>query len=253
MNPRCHSHRLRARGHHPRVARPARMNPDRAARRRSRSSARESSRRRGAGEGSLVDVSWNGGRHVGVDAEQSLGCLQAHRSTTRTPVAALGDVAGVAEALHQLCPGSARCGSGPQPGSSACPRSRSRASTGAPGGRRPLRSRRARWVGQSDRWSSSCSMTEPGQPWFTIKRQRVFVLRTNVDEVDVEPVDLGGELRERVQLRLDLAPVVVGRPVARELLHRGQLHALRSIRDELLARASASRRCVDGGRRVPRP
>ena len=50
------------------------------------------------------------------------------------------------------------------------------------------------------------------------ERQRVFMLRTNVDEVNVEPVDLGDELRQGVQLRLALAPVVVRRPIARELL-----------------------------------
>ena len=67
------------------------------------------------------------------------------------------------------------------------------------------------------------------------QRQRVLVRRLDVDEVDVHAVDLGRELRQRVQLRLGLAPVVVGRPVARELLHRRQLHALRPIFDELLA------------------
>jgi hypothetical protein len=56
-----------------------------------------------------------------------------------------------------------------------------------------------------------------------------------VDKVDVDPVDLGDELRQRVQSRLALAPVVIRRPVARELLHRRQLHALRPIFDELLA------------------
>ena len=56
-----------------------------------------------------------------------------------------------------------------------------------------------------------------------------------MDEVDVDPVDLGRELRQRVELRLHLAPVVVGLPVARELLQRRQLHALRPIFDELLA------------------
>ena len=34
------------------------------------------------------------------------------------------------------------------------------------------------------------------------ERQRVFMLRADVDEVDVEPVDLGDELRQGVQLRL---------------------------------------------------
>ena len=66
------------------------------------------------------------------------------------------------------------------------------------------------------------------------ERQRVFVLRTNVDEVDVEPVDLGDELRQGVQLRLALAPVVLRRPVAREFLHHRERHALGLIRDGLL-------------------
>jgi hypothetical protein len=56
-----------------------------------------------------------------------------------------------------------------------------------------------------------------------------------VDEVDLNPVDLGRELRERVQLRLGLPPVVVGCPVAGELLERPELDSLRAIRDELLA------------------
>jgi hypothetical protein len=54
-----------------------------------------------------------------------------------------------------------------------------------------------------------------------------------VDEVDVHPVDLGCELRERVQPRLARAPVVIGSPVANERLDRRQLHALRPIGDDL--------------------
>src|SRR5215211_8040844 len=60
------------------------------------------------------------------------------------------------------------------------------------------------------------------------------MLRTDVDEVDVETVDLGDELRERVQVRLDRAPVVVGHPVARERLDHGQRDALGLISDGLL-------------------
>src|SRR5215467_10603267 len=55
-----------------------------------------------------------------------------------------------------------------------------------------------------------------------------------MDEVDVQPVDLGLELWQRVQSRLAAAPVVVGRPVAREVLYRRQLHTLRPIGDEFL-------------------
>ena len=73
-------------------------------------------------------------------------------------------------------------------------------------------------------------MIEPGHPCVTMTGSAFVVLRADVDEVDVEPVDLGDELRQGVQLRLALAPVVVRRPVARELLHRRELHALRRDR-----------------------
>src|SRR5262249_16649753 len=60
-------------------------------------------------------------------------------------------------------------------------------------------------------------------------RQGVLVLRTNVNEVDVESVDLGDEVRERIEPRLDLAPVVFCRPVAREFLDGFQRDALREV------------------------
>src|SRR5947199_4206411 len=53
--------------------------------------------------------------------------------------------------------------------------------------------------------------------------------RLDMDEVDVHAVDLGREPGQGVERRLGLAPVVVGLPVARELLNRRQLHALRPI------------------------
>ena len=66
------------------------------------------------------------------------------------------------------------------------------------------------------------------------QRQRVLVLGRDVNEVDVHAVDLGRELRQRVQLRLGLAPVVLGFPVTGELLDRRQLNALGPICDQLL-------------------
>ena len=60
------------------------------------------------------------------------------------------------------------------------------------------------------------------------QRQRIFVFRTDVNEVNVQPIDLGDELRQGVQLRLDLAPVILCRPIARQRLHRRELHSLRS-------------------------
>src|SRR5882724_783274 len=49
--------------------------------------------------------------------------------------------------------------------------------------------------------------------------------------MNVEPVDLGDELRQDLQPRLDLAPVILCLPIARESLHCRELHALRCIRD----------------------
>ena len=66
------------------------------------------------------------------------------------------------------------------------------------------------------------------------ERQRVVMLRADVDEMDVQPVDLGDEVRQSLQPRLALAPVVLCRPVARERLHRRQPRALRLIFDGLL-------------------
>src|SRR6476660_1665318 len=60
-----------------------------------------------------------------------------------------------------------------------------------------------------------------------------------MDEVNVQPVDLGLELRQRVQSRFAPAPVVLGRPVAREVLYRRQLHALRPIGDEFPGRPAS--------------
>src|SRR3954464_4057839 len=53
--------------------------------------------------------------------------------------------------------------------------------------------------------------------------------RTDVDEVDVHPVDIGDELRKRVQLRFRLPPVVAFAPVPDELPQPVQRHALRLI------------------------
>jgi hypothetical protein len=63
----------------------------------------------------------------------------------------------------------------------------------------------------------------------------------DVDEMDVEAVDLGRDLRQCVQTRLAPLEVVLGRPVASELTQRRQLHALRPILDELLGRQAGRR------------
>ena len=188
-----------------------------------------------------------------MDGEQSRRCLQAHLvDDERTPVAALGDVAGVAEALHQLCPGSAHALGAPAGARRLArePVARHRRNHHMEGVRCARAVRRG--IGQS---IDDLQLLDDraGPSVIDDERQRVFMLRTNVNEVNVEPIDLGDELRQGVQLRLALAPVVVRRPIARELLNRRERHALRLICDGLLLGPAAWPRCVDGGRPGPHP
>src|ERR1035438_9219489 len=66
------------------------------------------------------------------------------------------------------------------------------------------------------------------------------MLGTDVDEMNVQPVNLGREVRQGVQFRLTGAPVVLGPPVACELLYQLEPHALRVVGDRL---AVSPRRC----------
>jgi len=50
------------------------------------------------------------------------------------------------------------------------------------------------------------------------QRQRIGMARLHVDEVDVEAVDLGDELRQGIEPRLGLAPVVAAAPVPHQRL-----------------------------------
>src|SRR5262249_2943442 len=47
-----------------------------------------------------------------------------------------------------------------------------------------------------------------------------------MNEVDIQTVDLSREVRQRFQMRLAPAPVVIRAPVLHEFLHRGELNAL---------------------------
>src|SRR5580704_13148598 len=49
--------------------------------------------------------------------------------------------------------------------------------------------------------------------------------------MNVQSIDLGDELRQGVEFCLDLPPVVLCRPIARERLSRRELHALGCICD----------------------
>ena len=59
--------------------------------------------------------------------------------------------------------------------------------------------------------------------------ERGGALALDVDEVDAEPVDLGAELRQRVQTPLLLPPVVAVAPVRGQLLHIGQIRPHRPV------------------------
>jgi hypothetical protein len=51
------------------------------------------------------------------------------------------------------------------------------------------------------------------------ERQRILVFRTHMNEMNVQSIDLGEELRQRVKPRLDLAPIVIIPPIFRECLN----------------------------------
>ena len=67
-------------------------------------------------------------------------------------------------------------------------------------------------------------------------RQCIFMLRTHVNEMNVQSVDLGNEIRQGIQPRLARAPVIFRPPIARDLLERRKLKSLRCIRDRFLFR-----------------
>src|SRR5262249_28417304 len=64
----------------------------------------------------------------------------------------------------------------------------------------------------------------------------VLMLGADVDEMNVDPVDLGDEVRQGVEPRLDLAPVVVGLPVTHEVPQHRERYALAVVVDRLLVR-----------------
>ena len=90
-----------------------------------------------------------------------------------------------------------------------------------------------------------------GPPVRDDDRQRVRMFRTNVDEMNVQPVDRRDELRQGVQPRLDLAPVVIRLPIARELRASSRVARLATRPSPIPAKATWSRRSADAGPRAP--
>jgi hypothetical protein len=67
-------------------------------------------------------------------------------------------------------------------------------------------------------------------------REGVLVCRASVNEVDIYAVDLGDEIREGVDPRFALAPVVVACPIPCKLLDRRERHSLRHVCDRFFLR-----------------
>ncbi len=84
-------------------------------------------------------------------------------------------------------------------------------------------------------WNSTI---DPGQPWVITNGNASLRSDLLVDEMDVEPIDLGGVLVEPVQRRLTGAPVVVVGPVVGQLAGVGKGNALAPVVDALGLRPS---------------
>ena len=173
-----------------------------------------------------------------MNAEQFRGCVRAHLfGDDRAPIAALRHELRVAEALHQHDPRACDVLRIPADGARL-------AREAVAGHRRNHHMERVRGAaavcgGIRERFDDLHLLDDRSGPAVRDDdRQRVLVFRANMDEVNVEPVDLGDEIRHRVQFLLGLAPVVFGRPVARECLSRGELNALRVVRDRFALRPS---------------
>ena len=151
-----------------------------------------------------------------MDADQALGCLAAHRvGDAGAHVAALGDIAAIAETAHQLGPGPC----GPQQVPADLGRLGGEAVTGHG---RQHEVERVLWLaamlGRVGKRPNGVEHLDhrAGPAVSHDQRQRVLVRRADVDEVEIHAVDLGDELRQRVQPLRDAPEVVLVQPVATE-------------------------------------
>src|SRR5262249_47001115 len=154
------------------------------------------------------------------------GLLARHGAgDRRAPVAALSDVAGVAEALHQHRPGAPNAVgipayAGRPTGETVARHRRDNDVKGilrAAAGRGWIRSR----IDDLELLDDGARPAVRNDDW-----QCIGVLRSHVDEMDVDAIDLGDELWQAVELPLQLPPVVAGAPVTNKPLKLLERRAL---------------------------
>jgi hypothetical protein len=85
------------------------------------------------------------------------------------------------------------------------------------------------------------------------ERQGVLMFRADMDEVNVEPIDARDEIRQRVELRLDLAPVRTPPPNTARALESLRVARLAIGPRPFRGRASGSRLSAGAIRLVPNP
>src|SRR4051794_12651806 len=150
-------------------------------------------------------------------ASNPAGACKPIWSTTNAPQSPpLGDVAGVAEALHQFRPGSAH----PLGTPAGARRLAGETVAGHRGNNHVegVRCARAMRRGIGKRVDDLQLLDDGAGPSVRNKEwQGIFMLRTNVNKMNLQTIDLGDELRQSIEPGLAFPPIVVGRPIPREI------------------------------------
>ena len=171
---------------------------------------------------------WAGAWHVDVNAGASAFVLHGdsggHGSA---PIAALGEVAVVADMPHQGIPYVGDLADAPAGG-------RRLAGEAVAGQRRAHDVKRIRWVvagsGIGQRHDHFVELRHGAGPAVgDEQRLGVRMGAGAVNEMDVQALDARGELRKAVEVRLAGAPVVVVQPIGAEVLRVGQRQALAPV------------------------
>ncbi len=166
-----------------------------------------------------------------VNAGAVAGILRAERGGHGgAPVAALRAIAGVAQAIHQLGPGGRDAIDAPAGGlglvREAEAGQRRTDHVEGVGGIATVRGR------VDQRFDDLVEFDNRAGPAVgEDQRQGLGMRRAHVQEMNIQPVDLGGELGETIEQRLPPAPIVVTGPVPADLLDPLQRHALAPVVD----------------------